>query len=144
MNENDREFEKLRRARLIYGDNDMGRIKKKQHEVAMSLLQSSQADSEENGKRSFWDSLIISKNSKRKSLFDIIMLLLVAYSCFTTMFYVTFGSPDNQKQIYFDYAVNVFFAIDLFLNFLVEYEDPETFQDERRFKKIALRYVFSF
>lgn len=77
-------------------------------------------------------------------MFEIFILMLVAYSCFTTMFYVTFGQTELKGQIIFDAFVNVMFLIDLLVNLFVEYEDPETFQDVRSFRKIARRYIFSF
>lgn len=60
------------------------------------------------------------------------------------MFYITFNSSHSQGQEIFDWIVNLMFLLDLIHNFLKEYEDPETFQDVRDFKKIAKQYVFSF
>lgn len=39
--------------------------------------------------------LIIRQNSQWKAIFDVWMLGLVGYSCFTTIFYVAFGMPGN-------------------------------------------------
>jgi hypothetical protein len=88
--------------------------------------------------------MIIKQNSQWKAVFDIWMLGLVGYSCFTTIFYVAFGMPSNNAQMYFDWVVFGFFFMDLILNFFVEYNDLETFQTIRDHKKIAKRYVFSF
>lgn len=41
-------------------------------------------------KRSWIDKLIISENSKMKATLDIYINLLVAYSCFTTIYFVSF------------------------------------------------------
>jgi len=41
-------------------------------------------------KKSFIDYIIISENSKWKATFDIYITFLVAYSCFTTVYYVAF------------------------------------------------------
>jgi hypothetical protein len=41
------------------------------------------------------DSLIISENDKYKATFDVFMLLFVGYSCFTSVYYVSFGVPNN-------------------------------------------------
>lgn len=92
MSPEDIEFERQRRARLIYGDNDMKRIQEKQLEVAISLRQVSNMESEHDQNTSCADRFIISKNSAKNAVFEIIILLLVAYSCFTTMFYITFDS----------------------------------------------------
>ena len=40
--------------------------------------------------RSYKDRLIISSENKIKSFFDVWVLLLVGYSCFTSMYYVAF------------------------------------------------------
>jgi len=119
-------------------------IKIKQEEVARSLLVTANLESEMEVSKSCGDKMIIGKDSGKKSLFDIFILLLVAYSCFTTMFYVSFGLPTNEDQIIFDYVVNGLFLIDLLHNFFIEYEDPETFQDVRSHGKIARKYLFSF
>ena len=42
----------------------------------------------------------------------------------------------------FDFAVEFFFVCDLIFNFLQEYKDPETFENIRDHKKIALQYMF--
>ena len=70
------------------------------------------------------------------------MLLLVAYSWFTSVFYVAFSSPSNIYQIVFDWIVEAFFVIDLVLNFFQEYKDPETYENVRNHKLIAKRYIF--
>lgn len=88
------------------------------------------------------DRLIINENSKWKTVFDIFMLFLVAYSCFTSVFYVAFDSPKNIPQIVFDWIVEGFFICDLVFNFFQEYKDPETYENVRNHKKIAKRYIF--
>lgn len=76
-----------------------------------------------------------------KSYFDIVILLLVGYSCFSTLLYVAFGQPDNRLQIAFDQTVEIMFYIDFVLNFLQAYPDPDTLQPIKDLKKIALKYV---
>lgn len=41
---------------------------------------------EKSEKKPWSDKLIISENNKFKAIFDMIMLVLVAYSCFTSIF----------------------------------------------------------
>lgn len=53
-----------------------------------------------------------------KSYFDIVILLLVGYSCFSTLLYVAFGQPEDKLQIAFDQTVEIMFYLDFFLNFL--------------------------
>ena len=73
------------------------------------------------------DKLIISENNKWKATFDVFMLLWVGYSCFTSVYYVTFSSPTNIFQVSIDNAVEVFFGLDLIVNFFQEYKDLETY-----------------
>lgn len=93
-------------------------------------------------RKSLSDRLIINENSRWKTIFDIMMLFLVAYSCFTSVFYVAFDSPKNTPQITFDWMVEGFFFTDLIFNFFQEYKDPETYENVRNHKKIAKRYIF--
>ena len=60
-------------------------------------------DDEVQKNRSFFDKLIISESSKWKAIFDIIVLLLVGYSCITSIFYVAFSAPTNLLHIIFDW-----------------------------------------
>ena len=53
----------------------------------------------ETEKRPFVDKLIISSKSAWKSYFDIIILLLVGYSCQSTLLYVAFGQPTNPFHL---------------------------------------------
>lgn len=68
-------------------------------------------------KKTCKDYLIMSENNKWKAAFDVAVLLLVGYSCFTTMYYVAFAQPTNPYQKAVDTGVEVFFATDLVLNF---------------------------
>ena len=45
--------------------------------------------------RPFVDKIIISYENKVKSFFDVWVLILVGYSCFTTMYYTAFSYPSN-------------------------------------------------
>lgn len=47
-------------------------------------------------KRSLSDKIIIDADSRWKSIFDVSILFLVGYSCFTSLFYVAFGQPTNK------------------------------------------------
>ena len=53
----------------------------------------SEEDTDKKGKKKgILDYLIIKENSKWKATFDIYINLMVAYSCFTTTFFVCFNS----------------------------------------------------
>lgn len=100
---------------------------------------SSQTD--EGSKKPFIDKLIIDADNRLKSYFDVWILLLVGYSCSTTLFYVAFQQPTAKFHIYWDMMVEIFFYIDFCLNFLQEYIDPDNHLKVRDIKQIANRYL---
>ena len=86
-------------------------------------------------KKNWYDRLIISpKNSPMKRYFDLLVLLLVGYSCITSLYYVAFAHSHNI----FGYIVELFFVIDLVLNFFTEHINEDTHEPVRQFKVIAL------
>ena len=62
--------------------------------------------------------IIISVNSKWKAIFDVLILLLVGYSCVMSMFYAAFSTIDKPIIIIIDQVVEGFFWTDFLLNFL--------------------------
>ena len=89
------------------------------------------------------DKFIIRLDSGWKAIFDTSILIVIGYSCFTTVFHVSFGNkiPDNLR--YIDYGVTLTFFLDFVFNFFQEYLDKETHQKIRDHKKIALNYARS-
>lgn len=82
-------------------------------------------------KRSFLDYMVISENSKWKATFDIYINLLVAYSCFTTIYFVSFDDQPSNGLDILNYLVEVSFLSDFLMNFLTEFIDPDTYQPVR-------------
>lgn len=74
-------------------------------------------------------------------MFDVVILLLVGYSCITSLFYVAFVSPTNTLHKAFDWIVEIAFYTDLFLNFITEYYDPTLRKPVRDLKCILINYV---
>ena len=62
--------------------------------------------------------LIISPERKWKSIFDIIILFMVGYSCFVNMFSFAYDFPPPYGLEITDEIVENFFRADFFLNFL--------------------------
>ena len=93
-------------------------------------------------KRSYIDYLIIKENSKLKATFDIYINIMVAYNCFTTIYFVCFNADQPQGIDIANYLVEVSFFFDIMFNFLTEYKDPETYETIRSLSKIAKKYVF--
>ena len=72
-------------------------------------------------KRPCLDRIIISpEKSSWKGFFDIFILALVGYSCIVSLYYVAFGTPSNTIHWIWDKMVEIFFVIDLLLNFITE------------------------
>jgi len=90
----------------------------------------------------FRQKIIISHDNKIKAIFDAFILGCVAYSCVTSMGYAAFGQTENTWFKYLDMIVEIFFYLDLFLNFLQSVKDPETYEEIKEIKKIAKLYIF--
>jgi len=86
--------------------------------------------------------MIISSESKWKSIFDIWVLLLVGYSCISSLYYVAFSTPDNLLHKMWDVVVEVFFYLDLILNFFQAFVDTDTEEEVRSYKEIAKKYFW--
>ena len=82
-------------------------------------------------KKTFIEYIIISESSKWKATFDIYITFLVAYSCFTTVYYVAFDDKPSSYLEIVNYVVEGSFFLDFAFNFLTEYTDPETYQRVR-------------
>ena len=100
-----------------------------------------------NSEQKTWkEKIIIPSESKKKAIFDMFIMGLVLYSCVNSMFYASFSQPaitdGYDFQFYFDLMVELFFWLDLCLNFLQSYPHPEFLYDILEFKEIAKNYVF--
>ena len=90
-----------------------------------------------NEKMPIKERIIISANSKWKAIFDVLILLLVGYSCVMSMFYAAFSTIDDPVIIIIDELVEGFFWMDFILNFLQSYKHPETYEIVKDLKSIA-------
>lgn len=75
------------------------------------------------------DNLIISLDTGWKTVFDTTVLVVIGYSCLTTVFQVAYRyePPHGSWMKIFDWMVIFCFSIDFIFKFVEEYEDPETF-----------------
>jgi hypothetical protein len=87
--------------------------------------------------------LIIDLDAGWKAIFDTSILLVIGYSCFTTVFYVSFDSKISPTMRFVDSCVTFAFAMDFIFNFFQEYQDKETMNKVRDHKKIAMNYIKS-
>ena len=71
----------------------------------------------------------------------------MGYSCVKTLYFVSFDCKDAINlwtfQDYFNEFVEYTFILDLLLNFIQSYINPETLQEHRGLKEIARNYMFN-
>ena len=107
----------------------------------------SQNDSEEKSNENTLDAqdflhrLIIPPENKYKSIFDVFVLILVAYSCIQSILNMTFNiEPTDGMTIVF-YSVESCFYLDFILSFFQGYLDVEEQKKVFEFRKIAIKYL---
>ena len=90
---------------------------------------------------------LIKKDSIFKGIFDMLVLIAVNISSLYLLYELCFrisdqheSKEDNSFTIEY-YIIEIFFIIFIILQFMQEYQDPETFTIIRDHKKIALRYI---
>ena len=89
------------------------------------------------------ENFIISMNSQWKAIFDTSILIVIGYSCLTTVLNISFKIQQGPVLKFIDTAVLISFALDFFFNFFQEYQDKETFARVRNHKKLAIKYFKS-
>ena len=72
------------------------------------------------------DNFIISENNGWKAGFDNAILIVIGYTCFTTVFFVAFEAQKTKQLQVLDHLVTIFFALDFIFNFVCEYTDKES------------------
>ena len=97
-------------------------------------------------KKSLYQKLLISHDSKCKSIFDIIVLIMVNISSIIILYDFCFLETDKDNNNLFIknpiyYIIEVFFAIFIILQFFQKYQERATLLIITDFKKIALRYM---
>jgi len=94
-----------------------------------------------------YQKLLISHDSTFKSIFDIIVLIMVNISSIIILYdscFLETDNEDNSQSFVYNpvyYAIEIFFAIFIVLQFFQTYQDHSTLLIVTDFKKIALRYM---
>lgn len=76
--------------------------------------------------------IIIHPDNKMKSLFDVFILFLVAYSCISNMLFVSFRDKNHvqtDSELLTYWVVEYFFYLDFILNFFQGFKDPDTLEN---------------
>ncbi|XP_073127293.1 potassium channel AKT2/3-like [Henckelia pumila] len=88
------------------------------------------------------DGRTISPMDSRYRCWETVMVVLVAYFAWVSLFQMAFLKSDPSTPLYIaDNVVDIFFAIDIVLTFFVAYVDPKTQLLVRDSRKIATRYL---
>jgi len=66
------------------------------------------------------------------------ILILVGYSCITSLYYVAFGQIEDVILKVWEYIVEVLFITDLLLNFFTEITEENSDVPIRQYKEIAI------
>ena len=74
-------------------------------------------------------------------IFDLIIILFAVWNAFTVPYEAAYGAISNIFFEVCDRIIDVFFFIDIVVNFRTIYRDSKTDEWVYSFKKIALRYV---
>jgi len=117
------EDQERRKKKILYGSRGLTRIFESAT-VNNNLNRNLKEDKvkkegePKNEQMSIKERIIISANSKWKAIFDMLILILVGYSCITSMYYAAFSTTDDPIIIIIDQIVEFFFWLDLALNFL--------------------------
>ena len=96
--------------------------------------------------KSLYQKLLISYDSKIKSIFDIIVLIMVNISSIIILYDFCFVETDNKNNdLFLDnplyFIIEAFFIVFIILQFFQTYQDPSTLLIITDFKLIALRYI---
>ena len=76
-------------------------------------------------KKTWKERIIIPHDSKWKAIFDVFILLLVGYSCVKSVYYLAFDPFKKETSFNFDQLAEYLFGLDLALNFIQSFKDPE-------------------
>lgn len=127
---------KLKKIRALYGkrvtmqlnESDLGENKnqtkgeKNKEDKSETEHSSQEPDNDQGG---ILHRLIIPPDSKWKSIFDVFVLFLVAYSCINSILNMTFDMVPSFEMMVVFYVVETFFYIDFILNFFAGFKDEE-------------------
>lgn len=107
---------------ISYGQEDLGKNEeeKEEQKSKLQIFSIKELFKVEN--------LIIRLESPWKPFFDATVLLVTAYSCFTTVWLVSFQLTSEGFMKTIDDIVTLIFAFDLIFNCMTEFQDRETFQ----------------
>lgn len=109
------EGERKRRSLLVYGTSNMG--EKKQELIMKRRTQVDKAKARNTG-RSFKEKLFLHPEEGFLSVWDVTMLAIIGYSCFTSAYYLGYKMTTNYYLLRVEDVTYCFFALDICFNFV--------------------------
>lgn len=119
----------------------VGKIKKEEQVTFAAVSDQKLLNDELPPNHNFLHKFIIRPDTMWKSVFDVFILFLVAYSCSSNILFITFPIERSLGFEVIYWIVEVFFYLDFLLNWFQGYEDIEQHRNVFEFKKIAERYA---
>jgi hypothetical protein len=75
-------------------------------------------------------------------MFDLLLTIVSVINVFSNAYYAAFGLPATKtSDIALDISIEMLFVLDMIFNFFQEVKNEETFEIDRSFLSIALRYA---
>jgi len=138
-----------RKIRSLYGkrvsiklwQNSKKILRKKKSQMRKQSLNDQRDKMQQPEKLPFSQRIIISPDNKPKSMFDVMILLLVGYSCCWNIFYFAFPIVPGDLLKVLNNVVEYLFVLDFILNFFQGFRHPETYENITDMKQIGLRYL---
>ena len=86
---------------------------------------------------------IIMPTNKFKVGWNVVIIMLLAYTSTVVPFQVAFVDIDGFFTVILNYIIDILFGIDIIINFFSAYEHPNSQQPETKLSKIASKYIWS-
>ena len=125
---------------LIFGTPDMS---EKIESVNLQKIQQVQAIAEEKASKSCSEYFFIDTESLKYQTFDVCLIVVIIYSCFTSAYWAAFDTQTEGKGIVIDiieWIVTIFFALDIAWNFMIPIKTDDGII-VRKHLPIAQKYV---
>ena len=149
-----KEKEKKRRSMLIYGtvdmktklferDNTESKKKRKGQRVAddKNDLRDKDEDQKNKEKKSWKEYFFINPKDRIITYFDSLMLIVIAYSCFMSMYFAAFEFPiENDTIFLLENICTIFFVLEIITQFMRIPENNENHEVKITHTEIAKRY----
>ena len=70
-----------------------------------------------------YNSFILTNNSKFRQIWNVVIIILLLYTCTYLPFSMAFVEKDNEAEVIAGYVIDFLFFVDIIVNFLSSYND---------------------